>query len=205
MSRRRGRPHNTIPRRRLYDMEGRTEAEATANAPNEPSRTAPTPPCDNCPICSDPLHDSPTHVLECGHEFHTACAVSWFRSSYSHGTCPICRDGDNSNEQQEESDEEYEQYQHNYRVYMQRSARLRRMARRRDAPRRLRTLVRHIQQAEARLSDRRREMREFRSSERWKAPRSEFLRLQRLGASARQSVMLRRRRLVAYGVAEGLG
>lgn len=44
-----------------------------------------------CPVCHLDLDGTPL-VLECGHSFHAACVLSWFRSDHaSHGTCPLCR------------------------------------------------------------------------------------------------------------------
>ena len=44
-----------------------------------------------CPICHLDLDDA-SLTLECGHSFHAACVLSWFRSEHdSHGTCPLCR------------------------------------------------------------------------------------------------------------------
>ncbi len=43
----------------------------------------------DCAICQDSLHESTTHKLECGHEFHTNCILSWFRSGQK--SCPLCR------------------------------------------------------------------------------------------------------------------
>lgn len=31
--------------------------------------------------------------LPCGHEYHAACAIRWFREPNSRGGCPQCRDG----------------------------------------------------------------------------------------------------------------
>lgn len=45
----------------------------------------------NCAICQESCLDcGPAHKLECGHEFHVNCIVSWFRSGQK--SCPICRD-----------------------------------------------------------------------------------------------------------------
>jgi len=50
-----------------------------------------------CSICAEAAHppgdaragDEPATVLECGHVFHVACALRWFR--YENTTCPNCR------------------------------------------------------------------------------------------------------------------
>jgi len=52
--------------------------------------TSPPPRPTQCSVCQAGLEGS-THVLECGHEFHTDCIVRWFRSSTAAVTCPICR------------------------------------------------------------------------------------------------------------------
>ena len=45
----------------------------------------------DCAICQESFFEyGPTHKLECGHEFHANCIVSWFRSGQK--SCPICRD-----------------------------------------------------------------------------------------------------------------
>ena len=47
-----------------------------------------------CVICAEPCDaDQPTFTLGCGHRFHTACIVSWFRTDGSAGCCPLCRQG----------------------------------------------------------------------------------------------------------------
>ena len=50
----------------------------------------------DCAICQETCFEyGPTHKLECGHEFHANCIVSWFRSGQK--SCPICRDETHSN------------------------------------------------------------------------------------------------------------
>jgi TRAF-interacting protein len=52
-------------------------------------------PTDPCPICHDTIETTAHGVLaayklpECGHTFHTECAVNWFRHS---PRCPMCND-----------------------------------------------------------------------------------------------------------------
>lgn len=46
-----------------------------------------------CAICMEALdQESECHTLECGHTFHTVCALKWFRCSQSDGACPLCKD-----------------------------------------------------------------------------------------------------------------
>jgi len=42
-----------------------------------------------CSICACGTEDEDYTTLECGHTFHVACVLQWFR--YEHTTCPNCR------------------------------------------------------------------------------------------------------------------
>ena len=45
--------------------------------------------CGTCAICIEPFNPSEDNlVLDCNHEFHVQCIVSWFEKDL---TCPICR------------------------------------------------------------------------------------------------------------------
>jgi hypothetical protein len=44
---------------------------------------------EECAICYNKLDEGSAYKLECGHCFHTQCAITWFRSG--HETCPLCR------------------------------------------------------------------------------------------------------------------
>ena len=41
---------------------------------------------ENCSICLSPLYD--IFHLQCGHQFHSKCALNWLRYK---NNCPICR------------------------------------------------------------------------------------------------------------------
>lgn len=60
-----------------------------------------------CGICLGGLHDN-KYTLDCDHEFHTSCIISWFRQQRSKGRCPICRESPNSqgNEEVQHSDDD---------------------------------------------------------------------------------------------------
>jgi hypothetical protein len=48
-----------------------------------------------CVICQEAFagDQQPCHTLEeCGHKFHTACLIAWFRRG-NNGSCPLCRAG----------------------------------------------------------------------------------------------------------------
>ena len=45
---------------------------------------------DICIICQETLETKPRYkLLECNHEFHTHCIITWFRNGDS--SCPYCR------------------------------------------------------------------------------------------------------------------
>ena len=44
---------------------------------------------NKCPICLKNLHSSQVVTLTCGHKFHTACVIQWFRTGSP--SCPCCR------------------------------------------------------------------------------------------------------------------
>jgi uncharacterized Zn finger protein (UPF0148 family) len=41
-----------------------------------------------CAICHGDVEDG--HELQCGHKFHSACIIQWFRNG--NASCPMCRD-----------------------------------------------------------------------------------------------------------------
>ena len=46
-----------------------------------------------CSICLQDLGDGwEQGRLPCGHVFHAACAIRWFRTHRSRGLCPVCRE-----------------------------------------------------------------------------------------------------------------
>lgn len=64
-----------------------TEAEDDANLPHNMVSQ-----CDEtCSICLESINSHQSHALDCGHRFHTRCAIDWFRLN---GTCPLCRCSD---------------------------------------------------------------------------------------------------------------
>ena len=93
-----------------------------------------------CPICQEDLPERAEndaelpacHTLECGHRYHTGCIVPWFRSGQN--TCPMCRGEP--------------RVKFGYLDTMTRCSMLRRMARRKNAPDRLKRKVAKIRQKE---------------------------------------------------------
>ena len=102
----------------------------------------------NCSICQEPMGDDEvSHTLpECGHCFHAACAIRWFRSGNE--SCPLCRG-------------KPAEYIRPLDV-MSRYTTLRRKSRARNAPRKLKAFVRRIQKIEATVKAKRAEMKALR-------------------------------------------
>ena len=107
---------------------------------------------DDCPICMEPLDESVTE-LDCGHKFHVDCAIKWFRSEQSRGRCPMCRN---------QSDNELSL---NYFSAVERYKMVRRMARNKHAPKRLKNLVKKLRKKEQQAKECRKRRREFESAD----------------------------------------
>lgn len=100
---------------------------------------------ESCSICLNDMKEK-CHTLECGHVFHTACLMHWFRSGGK--ACPLCRSNDNK---------------HNlsYMDVRERCSYLRRKARNKTAPIELKRLYSMLLEAEAKFKRVRKERREF--------------------------------------------
>ena len=104
-----------------------------------------------CVICAEPCDDDPsTFTLGCGHRFHTACIVSWFRTDGSAGCCPLCRQGGGMS-----------LHQLGFQDALSRCTFLRRRARSRCAPDTLKRAVRGIKRAEDEVARSRSEYTQF--------------------------------------------
>ena len=105
---------------------------------------------ETCSVCLEEFDGTEPVTLRCGHSFHATCVLEWFRRS---GSCPICRD----TVDQEERDS---------RVNMVAQFKLKKsLSRRRDAPRRLKTLVRMHKQKMDRLREARRSFRQWKATD----------------------------------------
>lgn len=101
-----------------------------------------------CSICTEGLDaGGSTHTIDCGHTFHSACICNWFRTG--NPSCPMCRDTT--------CDEEAL----NWNDSLARASELRRYARRKNAPTRLKQLVQEVRNAEAKEKEVRHTMAEF--------------------------------------------
>lgn len=100
---------------------------------------------DACSICADELDGTQNVTLECGHSFHVACALRWFR--YEHTTCPNCRSS------------------HTQQVWARRTPaqRIAAMRRQRNLPAPLRAKLRQLDRAHVRWSATRAERRAVRA------------------------------------------
>ena len=155
-----------------------------------------------CVICQDGISEvTPIHTLECLHTFHAKCVVGWFRSPNSNGACPLCRDGDTREDFANEVQISWENWREEQQRETTRVAHLRRKARGKNAPARLKRLVANVQAAEETQRVRVREVREFLQGEEWRnasATCNKRNRLKRLRWSAAHRVQLRKRRLAEY-------
>ena len=90
---------------------------------------------EHCSICLNAFDSAEETHLECGHRFHTACALHWFRSG--HSECPLCRNKPDTRLR--------------FMDVQTRAGMLRKMSRRKDAPSRLKAAVKKLQDVEADL------------------------------------------------------
>ena len=102
---------------------------------------------EECAVCRDMLSEGQTVRLECGHVFHTQCAVTWFRMPQSGGACPMCR-GEPT-------------HQMDYYTARERYIMVRRMSRNKSAPKRLKTLVARLKKRELELKALKKERAEY--------------------------------------------
>jgi|SaaInlStandDraft_6_1057023.scaffolds.fasta_scaffold223211_1 hypothetical protein len=134
---------------------------------------------DQCTICMQALGDS-CEPLDCGHLFHTRCVLRWFQQGNS--TCPLCRS-------------EPVQVLRAPDVF-ERCTMLRRKARAKSAPARLKRAVATLQEAERKSDRLRRDLRQWMSEnnstlkmhrklrrDRWRQMRVVNLQRRRLGLS----------------------
>ena len=124
---------------------------------------------DACTICLEPLGESAHALEECGHRYHVDCIMRWFRSGNEQ--CPLCRGRD------------FRPYR--YMAVGERARILRRSARRRSAPRRLKRAVQRLRDKEERQREAFRTLKAFRAEHRDLL--KEHDRLQRKYASSQDS------------------
>jgi hypothetical protein len=106
-----------------------------------------------CSICGDvtfPQTDStPTcHRLACGHSFHVNCIVQWF--AHGHSSCPNCR---------------YEEVEERL-VRRDASSRISSARRRKNTPVEVRRVIKRYDEARARKTELRRELRQHQETNR---------------------------------------
>ncbi len=105
---------------------------------------------ETCSICLNEFEENDQcHCLdECNHKFHTKCIVSWFRKA---STCPMCRD--NTVEEIKEIPAYY---------LGARTVELRKISRKKDAPKELKKQVAKLKKIEADIKERAKALSEFR-------------------------------------------
>ena len=111
-----------------------------------------------CMICQEDMSSGATHMLECGHRFHTTCVVAWFRSGRP--SCPYCSDTGVSyspNGRRRHRDYGIFAKMPNFRFMISYS-------RRKDAPDSLVKMVRELRAGEEALAAKKKESAEFSAS-----------------------------------------
>lgn len=101
-----------------------------------------------CTICLNAIGASNKYTSECGHIFHVNCIMNWYRTG--HDTCPNCRS------------DEYVSLR--FADAMDRASCLRRQARKRKAPPRLKKAVLRLRKKEKKKRDAWREYNDFRKA-----------------------------------------
>ena len=134
----------------------------------------------------------PTIALSpCGHVFHSECAVAWFRSPNSAGTCPECRGQPDLDLVRD--------YTLAERVTLVRAA-----ARRKAAPKRLKAMVQRLRAAESDQREASRAERAARREEAVKSVQQRLRALRRKKWAAYDKVRKHRRLVGLYNDPEGL-
>lgn len=103
----------------------------------------------SCAVCHDDLTEG-VHELGCGHRFHTACVLNWFRRGAQ--TCPSCRDPGLRAEDSPIGALSLHA----------RASTLRKLSQRKSAPKKLVALVRKVKRAEQNLVEAKVAVREHR-------------------------------------------
>lgn len=98
----------------------------------------------DCSICMQSMETNSCFPLECGHEFHGHCIMTWFRSG--HDQCPLCRSEGC--------------YLYRFSTLRDRYRLLRSRSRNKSAPQQLKKMVAGLQKTEAQLKEVRRELRD---------------------------------------------
>jgi hypothetical protein len=101
-----------------------------------------------CTICLNVIGASNKYTSECGHSFHINCIMNWYRTG--HDTCPNCRS------------DEYTSL--HFVDAMDRASCLRRQARKRKAPQRLKKAVERLRKKERKKRETWRQYNNFRKA-----------------------------------------
>ena len=81
---------------------------------------------NNCLICHDKLCNENSHKLECNHEYHVDCIISWFRSGNIN--CPYC------NATPENCNINYENYYYSKNEIMQKYLIIKKYSKKKECP-----------------------------------------------------------------------
>lgn len=125
-----------------------------------------------CAICLSGFNDGdPGNTLTCNHTFHGSCIIQWFRQASSRGQCPLCNDNpySGSGSDQDAPTEYFFYYNRNF--VNERCKLLKRVSRRKDAPKQLVTSVQKLKKLEEEHKELKKEHREFKKTDEYKEVR----------------------------------
>lgn len=111
---------------------------------------------ETCLICHDKLSSEPCHTLECSHEYHIDCIISWFRSGNTN--CPYC----NSKPENSSNNDETEFYYSRSEIKKKFSI-LKRFSKKKDFPKSLKSKIDTILRNEEKLKELKEEIKEIKN------------------------------------------
>ena len=128
----------------------------------------PNPEPETCAIClSGYTDDDSKNTLSCDHTFHGHCIIQWFRQATSRGQCPLCNDNPYSGATGQDPYDHY-LYYYNRDFINERCILLKRVSRRKDAPKQLVASVQKLKKLEEEHKELKKEEREFKKTDEYK-------------------------------------
>ena len=120
-------------------------------------------PNNQCMICHESLCSAQKYKLpECGHEYHTHCAISWFRNGDSR--CPYCGNrGINNNQVSETNSRRLSCYAYRFREHEGKFNELKKYSKKPDANKILVKEFKKLEQLNKTLEEKQENMKEFRT------------------------------------------
>jgi hypothetical protein len=138
---------------------------------------------DKCSICLENIENYEYKLPECDHNYHTNCIITWFRAG--HNCCPLCRNNgiNNTNNSSNLSlthiNEEISQLSWQYRKKLLKDdyINMRRLSRKKDAPKHLKDKVKKLKRMELKLKALSKEIQNFKKSKQSELTISEIIKI----------------------------